>query len=253
MKITIIQQDIAWKSPKANVERADALIDTCPGGDLYVLPEMFTTGFCTEPQDIAEPHGGETLQWMLRKARETDAAIAGSVVVSEDGKYYNRFYFAMPDGTVCHADKKHLFTYGGEDKCFTPGNERVIVEWRGMRILLLVCYDLRFPIWSRNRKDYDLILYVASWPCARMEVWSTLLRARAMENQCYVAGVNRVGKDIYGEYTGGSIIVDPYGKPLADCGTEEGGATAEPNMKRLENFRKKFPVLDDADIWIFDK
>lgn len=248
MKITLLQQDIAWKNPRENLRKADVMINAEPGSDLYVLPEMFTTGFCTEPSEVAEAEGGETLQWMLRKAAEVDAAIAGSVVVSEGGKYYNRFYFVEPDGSVYRADKRHLFTYGGEDKCFTPGDRRVIVNFRGWRILLLVCYDLRFPTWARNRKDYDLILYVASWPAGRRSVWDILLRARAIENQCYVAGVNRVGKDPFGEYNGGTQMSDPFGNTLALCTDDkEDTVTVEPNMQRLDNFRRKFPVLNDAD------
>ena len=185
---------------------------------------------------------------MQRKAAERNCAIAGSVAVQENGKYYNRFYFVHPDGTVQHYDKKHLFTYGGEDKQFTAGTERVVVHYRGVRILLEVCYDLRFPVWSRNLGDYDMILYVASWPTPRVDAWSALLRARAIENQCYVAGVNRMGTDPACEYSGGSAIIDPYGKTMAECPWScESEATAEIDMEKLAAFREKFPVLDDAD------
>ena len=253
MKITILQQDIAWADPALNIQKADKVIACQPGADLYVLPEMFSTGFCTEPENIAEPCPSVTLQWMQRKSAEIGAAIAGSVAVLDEGKYCNRFYFVEPDRTTHAYDKKHLFTYGGEDKRFTAGKERVIVTYRGVRILLLVCYDLRFPVWARNRKDYDLILYVASWPTTRIEVWNALLRARAIENQCYVAGVNRVGQDPYCQYNGGSVVIDPYGKTLGACAWEkEDSATAEIDLQKLEAFRQKFPVLDDADAfeWI---
>jgi predicted amidohydrolase len=186
---------------------------------------------------------------MKRMSAEADAAIAGSVAVEEQGRYYNRFYFVKPDGSVTYYDKRHLFTYGGEHLRFTAGEERVIVEWRGVRILLEVCYDLRFPIWARNRGDYDMILYVASWPTPRVKAWSALLVARAIENQCYVAGVNRVGEDPTCDYCGGSVIINPYGHTLAACADNtECEVSAEIDIEALEAFREKFPVLKDADI-----
>lgn len=249
MKITLLQRNIVWANPQINVERADKVIDDNPGADIYVLPEMFSTGFCTNPQGIAESDNSETLQWLKRKAAETNAAIAGSVAITKDGKFFNRFYFVKPDGTVTHYDKKHLFTYGGEHLQFTAGDKRVVAEFRGVRILLEICYDLRFPIWSRNHGDYDMILYVASWPTPRVTAWSTLLVARAIENQCYVAGVNRVGTDPACQYCGGSVVIDPYGKTIATCtDNEECEATAIIDMEALEAFRKKFPVLNDSDI-----
>lgn len=248
MKITILQRDIEWANPSVNINRADEAIDRNPGSDIYVLPEMFSTGFCTNPEGIAESDNSETLQWLKRKAAAIDAAIAGSVAVTKDGKFYNRFYFVKPDGSVTHYDKKHLFTYGGEHKCFTAGNERVVVEFRGVRILLEICYDLRFPVWARNRGDYDMILYVASWPTPRVSAWSALLVARAIENQCYVAGVNRVGNDPACQYCGGSVVIDPYGKTIAACTDNlECEATATIDIEALEAFRAKFPVLNDAD------
>ena len=249
MNVTILQRDIEWANPSLNVLRAEEDINRNAGADLYVLPEMFSTGFCTQPEGIAESCDSNTLKWMKRKAAEIDAAIAGSIAVEQDGKYYNRFYFVKPDGSVTYYDKKHLFTYGGEHLRFTAGEERVVVEWRGVRILLEVCYDLRFPIWARNRGDYDMILYVASWPTPRVAAWSSLLVARAIENQCYVAGVNRVGTDPACEYCGGSVIIDPYGRTIASCADNtECEATAEVDMVALEAFREKFPVLKDADI-----
>jgi predicted amidohydrolase len=248
MKITILQRDIEWANPSVNINRADEVIDRNPGSDIYVLPEMFSTGFCTNPEGIAESDNSETLQWLKRKAAAIDAAIAGSVAVTKDGKFYNRFYFVKPDGSVTHYDKKHLFTYGGEHKRFTAGNERVVVEFRGVRILLEICYDLRFPVWARNRGDYDMILYVASWPTPRVSAWSALLVARAIENQCYVAGVNRVGNDPACQYCGGSVVIDPYGKTIAACTDNlECEATATIDIEALQAFRAKFPVLNDAD------
>lgn len=248
MKVILLQRDLVWAQPKWNVARADEAIDALPGADLYVLPEMFSTGFCTQPEGIAECADSETLHWMIRKAAEKQAAIAGSVAVHENGRFYNRFYFVHPDGTVQHYDKKHLFTYGGEHLRFTAGTERVVVHFRGVRILLEVCYDLRFPVWARNRGDYDMILYVASWPTPRVEAWSALLRARAIENQCYVAGVNRVGSDPSCEYCGGTVLIDPYGKALAECPWHtESAVSADIDLEALEAFRRKFPVLSDAD------
>lgn len=230
------------------MKEAERAMDARPGSDLYVLPEMFSTGFCTEPEGLAEPADSDTLGWMRAYAREHDCAVAGSVAVCDGGRYYNRFYFVKPDGTVRAYDKKHLFTYGGEDRRFTAGTERVVVEFRGVRILLQVCYDLRFPVWARNRKDYDLILYVASWPASRVGAWLALLKARAIENQCYVAAVNRVGTDPACEYCGGTLMIDPYGHTLAECREGEADAvTAEADMELLAAFRRKFPVLEDAD------
>lgn len=249
MRVTILQRNIEWANPMLNIQRADEAISRNAGADLYVLPEMFSTGFCTQPEGIAESSESDTLRWMQRKAAEMNAAIAGSVAIEQEGRFYNRFYFVKPDGSVAHYDKKHLFTYGGEHLRFTAGEERVVVEWRGVRILLEVCYDLRFPIWARNRGDYDMILYVASWPTPRVAAWSALLVARAIENQCYVAGVNRVGEDPACEYCGGSVVIDPYGKQIAACADGvECEVTAEVDMAALEAFREKFPVLRDADI-----
>ena len=248
MKVTILQRDIVWAEQVENVKRADKAIDCNPGSDLYVLPEMFSTGFCTQPEGIAEPADNETIRWMKEKAVRTGAAIAGSIAVHEDGKYYNRFHFVTPDGEITTYDKKHLFTFGGEHERFTAGDKRVIVNHKGVRILLEICYDLRFPIWSRNRGDYDMIIYVASWPTPRVEAWKALLTARAIENQCYVAGVNRVGADPGNEYCGGSRLIDPYGKVIAECeDCAEMEATADVDMNVLEAFRAKFPVLNDAD------
>ena len=248
MKLTILQKDIVWADPAENVRRAEEAINRNPGADLYVLPEMFSTGFCTQPEGIAEPVENQTVSWMKAKASQTGAAIAGSIAVHEDGKYYNRFHFVTPDGNITTYDKKHLFTFGGEHKRFTAGSERVIVTYKGFRILLEICYDLRFPVWSRNKGDYDMIIYVASWPTPRVEAWKALLTARAIENQCYVVGVNRVGEDPGNNYCGGSRVLDPYGQIMAECEDgKEMEATAKVDMEVLEAFRAKFPVLDDAD------
>lgn len=248
MKIVILQTDIYWANPKKNLECAEEMLKKYAEVDLFVLPEMFSTGFCTQPQGIAEPVESESLVWMKRVAAERNCAIAGSVAIEDGGKFFNRFYFVHPDGLVQSYDKKHLFTYGGEHKQFTPGTERVIVSYKGVRFLMQICYDLRFPVWSRNRGDYDVALYVASWPVPRIEAWKALLRARAIENQCYVVAVNRVGEDPNCSYCGGSEVINPYGKTIAVCEDYKVcGAEAVIDMDVLEDFRKKFPVLNDAD------
>lgn len=248
MKIALLQSDIEWAMPCRNRFGAEAMIASAPGCDLYVLPEMFSTGFCTSPEGVAEPEPCDSLKWMKDNAEMFSAAIAGSVAVEENGRFFNRFYFVTPDGNAVHYDKRHLFTYGGEHLKFTAGKERKIVEYKGVRILLQVCYDLRFPVWSRNRGDYDLALYVASWPETRADAWRQLLKARAIENQCFVAGVNRIGTDPSNSYCGGTMLIDPFGKVVAECADGvESVAVAEISMEELAAFRLKFPVLDDAD------
>ncbi|MCQ2076270.1 MAG: amidohydrolase [Bacteroidaceae bacterium] len=255
MKITIIQQDIVWKEPQANIQKANKAINRNPGADIYILPEMFTTGFVTEPKNCAEPCDSESLHWMIRKSAEVNAAIGGSIAVEEEGKYYNRFYFVTPDGNVVQYDKSHLFIHGGEGLRYTAGNKRIITEFRGVKILLEICYDLRFPMWSRNQMDqagnaaYDLIIYVADWPLSRKLAWDTLIRARAIENQCFVVACNRVGSDNWGTYFGGSALVHPYGHLIAEAPQDkECEITGEIDMEGLNRYRLKFPTLKDI-IW----
>jgi len=247
MKISLLQTDIVWSDPKANCSHVESIVASLPQSDVYVLPEMFSTGFATNPDGVAE-RDEYTLSWMKSLASSHNAAICGSVAVEVDGLFRNRFYFVKPDGEVMFYDKRHLFSYGGENKRYASGAERVIVEYKGVRFLLQVCYDLRFPVFSRNHKDYDVAIYVANWPVPRIEVWKTLLHARAIENQCYVIGVNRCGNDAVCEYSGGTMIIDAYGRNVAECeyGRED-VVTAELNLEKLNSFRSKFPVLDDAD------
>lgn len=259
MKIALVQTDPVWSDPAKNRSRASELIAPLEGVDLIVLPEMFSTGFVTEPAGVAEINPPESLQFLKGIAAEKNCAIAGSVAVelpSENGsEYRNRFYFVKPDGEVEYYDKHHLFTYSGEHLRFTPGEKRVVVEFRGVKILLQVCYDLRFPVFSRNRivegnPEYDLILYVASWPVRRIDAWDSLLKSRAIENLCYVVGVNRVGNDPGNNYCGHSRMFDHMGKCLAEC--EEGKedvVVCELEMGLLEIFRKNFPALSDADVF----
>ncbi len=217
--------------------------------DLLILPEMFTTGFAVDPS-TAYADQGTALQWMIQLAMRVDAAVAGSVMVNEDGHFFNRLYFVMPDGTVTAYDKRHLFAYGGEDKNYVPGTDRVIVNFRGVRFMLQVCYDLRFPVWSRYAEggEYDALIYVANWPDSRREVWDTLTKARAIENQCYVLAVNRVGTDTVCEYSGGTRVISPYGKVVDEArNAEEQLLFADLDLERLAAFRQKFPVLQARD------
>lgn len=250
LKVALLQKDIVWGDPVKNRKNFSNAMELCGKADLYILPEMFSTGFCSKSQFFAEPSGNSSLEWMKECASRFNAAIAGSIAIDEGGIHYNRFYFVKPDGATDFYDKRHLFTYGGEDNFFKGGKERRIVEYNGFRILLQVCYDLRFPVFSRNMKDYDLAVYVASWPASRAEVWSALLKARAIENQCYVIGVNRVGDDPESHYSGNSIAIDAYGHTVAACTPEkEETVCAELDLAELEEFRKKFPVLEDRDIF----
>lgn len=248
MNVTAIQTDILWGDPEGNARKIEAVINACPGSELYVLPEMWSTGFASEPQGIAETDN-RSLDWMKRTAKRTGAAIAGSIATQLScTDFRNRFYFVKPDGDTVYYDKHHLFTYGHEDLRYTAGGERVVVEWKGVRFLLLVCYDLRFPCWSRSREDYDAMIYVASWPKSRQDAWDTLLRARAIENQSYLIGVNRVGDDPQCHYAGGTAMIDAYGHVLHRCADErEQSITATIDMEALAAFRRKFPVLKDRD------
>ena len=249
MILTLLQHDIVWGNPVANRQKWETVLREQAVSDVFVLPEMFSTGFATQPQGVAEADGS-TLAWMQRMARELNSAICGSVATEEEGFYYNRCYFVKPNGDVAAYDKRHLFTYGDEHRHYVPGHSRQVVEFRGVRFLLQVCYDLRFPVFSRNNEKipYDCAIYVASWPTTRLAVWNTLLHARAIENQCYVAGVNRIGDDQVCHYSGGTLLVDPYGNTAAACPLgEESAVRIELDMQKLRDFRRKFPVLKDAD------
>lgn len=247
MKVVLFQQDTVWADPKTNRERLELQFAQAPQADLFVLPEMFTTGFATEPAGIAETDE-ESLLWMQKMAAQYDCAVAGSIAMEKDGKFYNHFAFVTAEGELAAYNKHHLFTYGGEHKTFTAGKERCIVEWRGLRFLLIVCYDLRFPVWIRSQKDYDAILCVASWPQVRRYPWDTLLRARAIENQAYVVAVNRVGDDPALHYNGGSVLLDPWGSVLAAATDDkEEWVSGEIDKQTLCAAAEKFPVLNDAD------
>lgn len=248
MRIVLLQRDLDWGNPESNLVRLDQALSSNAGADLYVLPEMFTTGFATMKSAVVEEEPCRSLAWMKQKAAAMDAAFAGSVALQVGDECRNRFYFVKPDGSVTVYDKHHLFTYGGEKERFSAGGSRVSVEWRGVVFRLAVCYDLRFPIWLRNDEGYDALICVANWPQPRRDNWDVLLRARAVENQCYVIGVNRVGDDPVCHYNGGTAFIDPYGNVVASCpDNTECECTGTIEKELLEEFRAKFPVLDDAD------
>ena len=243
-RIAIAQRDIVWQDIDANLRTLEPMLEDVKA-DVVVLSEMFQTGFVTEPESIADD--GRTLDWMKRMAKEHGFAMVGSVVVKEAEHYYNRLYFVKPSGEVEWYDKHHLFSVGGEDRHFTAGDKRVVVEWRGVRYLLEICYDLRFPVWSRQRGDYDVIIYSALWPKPRRTVWRTLLQARAIENQAWVVGVNRVGSEPELEYAGDSMVVDHMGRIMADAEDRECVEVVEIESEDIERFRERFNVSRDAD------
>ena len=251
MKVTIFQIDIAWATPDENVKNVRQLFQQHTGSDLYVLPEMWATGFATIPQDIAENEDSIALRWMRETAVEHQCAISGSLLIhTEDGKYRNRHYFVTPDETFFY-DKHHLFTYGHEDEYITPGNVHVIVSWKDRRFLLLTCYDLRFPVWARYGRagEYDAIIVVANWPESRQQAWRVLTRARAIENQCYLIGANRVGDDQFCHYIGESLVVDSKGDALGECQPNtETALTVTLEFEKLDNIRQRFKVLNDRDM-----
>ena len=251
LTVALLQTDIVLTSAEENIDRVTHIMNQRPEADLYVLPEMWGTGFNPHPDKHEHEKAARALAWMKEEAAGRHCAMAGSLPVFDetDESWRNRFYFVTPDD-VFHYDKRHLFAPGGEAENYTAGTNRTVITWRGWRILLQVCYDLRFPVFSRNRNEYDLALYVANWPASRQEVWRVLLRARAIENQCYVAGVNRVGSDMFGtDYTGGTELVDAKGNvAVAMAETDHEGAVCAPlDLDVLRRFRQKFPVLNDAD------
>lgn len=251
LRVTLVQQPLAWQDAGANRERLAALLAPAAGGtDLVVLPETFTTGFSMEVETLAEPAGGPTAAWLAALAGSLDAAITGSVITVEAGRYYNRLLWAEPRAALRHYDKRHLFRLGDEHRHFTPGGAAWSVPWRGFAVCPLVCYDLRFPVFSRRRAalDYELLVYVANWPAARAYAWRQLLRARAIENQAYVVGVNRVGPDGLGvAHAGDSAAIDYLGQPLLEAGADPALLTVTLVGAKLRAFRDRFPAHLDAD------
>ena len=262
LSVTIVQSSLAWENPAANLKNFDVLLGKekiAPGG-MVVLPEMFTTGFTMKPEKNAEKEGGAGLQWMLQKTKELNCSITGSICVEENGKHFNRLYFTEANGSSKKYDKRHLFRMGNEQDHYEQGKEKIIVTVKGWKILPLVCYDLRFPVWSRNNwqkavgseqpvAEYDVLIYVANWPEARSYAWKQLLIARAIENQCYVIGVNRVGAD--GNlimHSGDSVVINPLGEIISKTQPhKENVETVFLDYDFLQGLRKKFPVGLDTD------
>ena len=252
LRITLCQVDIEWQSKEANLNRYSELISGLKGKtDLVIFPETFTTGFSMDVPELAEEMNGPTVTWMKDQAAKLDVSVVASLLCRDGEKLYNRFVWARPNGTVEHYDKRHLFSFAKEDKHFSVGKERKIITQADWQFMPQVCYDLRFPVFSRNtsKNRYDVLIYVANWPFARASAWKSLLIARAHENQCYVIGVNRVGKDGSGiEYIGGSMTVSPKGEVLSSLeGENEMLQTVVLDKAALDDFREKFRPLDDAD------
>ncbi|GAA4741169.1 amidohydrolase [Flavisolibacter ginsenosidimutans] len=255
LTFTLIQTSLHWEDKQANLQMLEEKIKGIKEKtQVVILPEMFSTGFSMKPEELAETMQGETVKWMKRVAAEKKIILAGSLIIEEEGKYYNRFIWMLPNGQYGCYDKRHLFAFAGEDKHYTGGSERFIASVNGWKINLSVCYDLRFPVWARQQFDeeknfeYDALIYVANWPERRSTAWKSLLQARAIENQCYVIGVNRVGNDgndIY--HSGDSMVVDPLGEVLYHKKDDEDVFTITLNKDDLNTVREKFQFWRDAD------
>ncbi len=257
LNVTIIQSDLHWANPESNIKMFDNKIDSIKSNttDIIILPEMFNTGFITDSVKQAEEMYGKSFEWMKKKASEKDCIISGSLFIKDGTDYLNRFIWMQPDGKFYYYDKNHLFSFAGEHKRLTAGKNKIIIEFKGWRIFPVICYDLRFPVWCKNNYseekgfDYDLMIVVASWPEARSHPWKTLLMARAIENVCYVAGVNRVGTDGYDlKYSGDSAFIDQKGNHISDIEPSENIIeTTKLSRKDLFDFRNTFRVCDDWD------
>lgn len=252
--ITVIQTNLHWEDRKANLQMLEEKINGIKEKtEVVVLPEMFSTGFSMKPEQLAETKDGETVQWMKKAAAEKKIILTGSIIIKENDNYFNRLIWMLPNGQYGSYDKRHRFAFAGEDKHYTAGSKRLIASVKGWKINLQVCYDLRFPVWARqfpaeDGSEYDVLIYVANWPERRSLAWKTLLQARAIENQCYVIGVNRVGNDGNGIYhSGDSMIIDPMGEILYHKKDDEDIFTISLDKKHLETIREKLPFLKDAD------
>ena len=256
LKIIGIQTALIWENPKQNIAFFEKKIAPLENDvDLIVLPEMFTTGFTMNPEKVAEKMNGFSVSWMQKIAKEKQTAICGSLVISDFNKFYNRFVFVHPSGEIESYNKKHSFTLAGEDKVYTSGIKKIIIEYKGWKICPLICYDLRFPVWGRNTENYDLLIYIANWPVARVNAWDTLLKARAIENMSYVVGVNRTGKDANNyEYTGNSVLIDYLGNALSSLEKNEPGIVTATFVKsNQDKIRKKLGFLTDKDSFKISK
>ena len=250
LTIALVQTDLVWENPKQNKNNIDKKIDAISEKiDLIILPEMFTTGFTMNPYDFAETMDGEVILWLKSVAKTKNTAITGSLIIKENGEYYNRLVFVFPSGEIQIYDKRHTFTFAGEDKVFTAGNNKLIIDYKGWKICPLICYDLRFPVWARNVENYDVLLYVANWPKPRINAWNTLLKARAIENMCYCVGVNRVGVDSRGNtYTGNSSVYDSLGEKISTIKPQiEATEIVVLNKDLLIKNRREFQFLNDRD------
>ena len=260
LRVLLVQPDVVWHNAGENLSRIESVLSRSEAADLIVLPEMFTTGFTMEPALVAESPDGRTFDWMRGQAAAHDASVVGSVVVAEHGAFYNRLLWVRPDGSAESYDKHHLFRMSGEHERYVPGGQRLIVDWRGWRVCPLVCYELRFPVWSRNvytpatdALAVDLLVYVANWPASRAGIWRTLLAARAIENSCYSVGVNRVGVDGNDvSYSGNSGAFSPTAQVL-DLDAEIASASITLSRRKLDEYRRTFPAHLDADAFQLDQ
>ena len=253
LKVSILQSNIFWEDKLANLKYFEKKIDKISQTDLIVLPEMFTTGFTMNPAPLAETMDGKTVNWMLDLASEKKSLIVGSVIIEDDSYYYNRLIAAFPNGTLQYYDKRHLFTLANEHQHYTAGKKQLLLEYKGWKIFPLVCYDLRFPVWARNTVNYDVLIYIASWPKIRIAAWDTLLKARAIENMCYTIGVNRVGVDANDfEYPGHSVVLDAFGNEILSTNeNQEGVFNVILDKDKLDEIRKKLQFLNDRDSFKF--
>ena len=252
LSIGLVQFDIAWENPRENMRRIESLLGQSSDLDLVILPEMWSTGFTMQPEKVAEPMPGTALQWMSIQAKERNTAIAGSISIAEGTGYFNRWYCTFPDGRMAQYDKKHLFSYGKEDQHYTAGTTKTYFEINGWKIMPIICYDLRFPVWCRNTNSYDLMMVVANWPTARIHHWDALLKARAIENQSYVAAVNRLGTDANGlQYNGHSSVFDMNGQEMLSLGEKEGLGKVILDKQLLTTYRDQFRFLQDKDPFTF--
>ncbi|MFT3704266.1 MAG: amidohydrolase [Agriterribacter sp.] len=265
LSITTIQTNLHWENKAANLKMLAEKIQAIVGKtEIVILPEMFSTGFSMNAQRLAEKMDGETVQWMRQISAQYRIVLTGSIIIEEEGKHFNRLIWMLPDGKFGYYDKRHLFAFAKEDQFFSPGNRRLIASVKGWKINLQICYDLRFPVWVRQQKntlqadteaypEYDMIVYVANWPQRRSHAWKTLLQARAIENQCYVVGVNRVGDDgnnIY--HSGDSMVIDPLGEVLYAGADREEVFTSVLQKEKIEEVRAKFPFWKDADNFLIE-
>ncbi|MCK5816124.1 MAG: amidohydrolase [Flavobacteriaceae bacterium] len=256
LNIASIQTAILWESPQGNIKKYSSMIDSISEDiDLIILPEMFATGFSRSPKKCAESMNGISVSWMKQIAGDKNTAIMGSLIIKESGNYFNRLVFIHPNGSIETYDKRHLFTFAGEDKVYTAGAKRTMINYKGWKIFPLICYDLRFPVWSRNDDNFDLLVYIANWPKSRIYAWDTLLKARAIENMCYTIGVNRIGSDENNlEYVGHTQTIDMLGKVISDSiENKEMMVESTLNKKDLITTREKFQFLNDKDSFSIKK